>query len=190
MEEQFNPGDEDAFMLDVHDNVMSSAGGSVWVEDSLNTGRIFNGRLTYDKGSAIIHTLRFLVDNDAVFFNILQTYQTQFGGSSARASDFKAIAENLSGVDLTAFFNEWYYGKGYPTYSVKYTGTGTETIIQITQTTSASGSTPFFTNDLQLKLIAQNGSITTVRLPISGTVTNHSIPFSHTLSTVQIDPNN
>ena len=190
MEAHFNPGDEDAFMADVHDNVMSSPSGSVWVEDSLNTGRIFSGRLTYDKGSAIIHTLRFLVNNDAVFYNILETFQNQYAGGTARTSDFKAIAENLSGLDLTNFFNEWYYGKGFPTYSIKYAGTGTETIIQITQNTSAANFTPFFTNDLELRLIANNGSMTSYRLPINGPVTNHVVPFSWSISSIIVDPNN
>ena len=190
MEEQFNPGNEGGFMLNVHDNVMSQPGGSVWVEDSLNTGRIFNGRLTYNKGSAIIHTLRFLINDDAIFYSILQTFQTQYGGSTARATDFKAIAENLSGLDLTAYFNEWYYGQGFPTYSIKYASTDTETILQITQATSSSNNTPFFTNDLEVKLVAQNGSTNIFRLPITGQVSNHAIPFSHTIASIQIDPKN
>ncbi|MFK8045996.1 MAG: M1 family aminopeptidase [Crocinitomicaceae bacterium] len=190
MEEQFNPGDEDAFMQNVHNNVMSQPGGSVWVEDSLNTGRIFNGRLTYDKGNAIVHTLRFLVNNDAVFFDILKAYQTQYGGGTARVEDFKIIAENLSGLDLTNYFNEWYYGEGFPTYSIKYVGTGSETIVQVSQTTSSPGKTPYFTNDLQIQLQASNGSLGTYILPITGPVSNHALPFSSTVSNIVIDPNN
>ncbi|MDX1349248.1 MAG: M1 family aminopeptidase, partial [Putridiphycobacter sp.] len=190
MEAQFNPGNEAQLMQNVHNNVMSSPGGSVWVEDSLNTNRIFSGRLTYDKGNAIVHTLRFLIDDDAIFFNILQTYQNQFADSTATVSDFKVIAENLSGLDLTNFFNEWYYGQGYPTYSVKYAGTGIETVLQVIQTSSSPTHTAFFTNDLEIKLIAQNGSINTVRLPINGPVSNHLVPFAHTVSTIQVDPNN
>ena len=190
MEAHFNPGAEDGLMLGVHNNVMSQAGGSVWVQDSLNTNRIFSGRLTYDKGSAIIHTLRYLINDDVVFFDVLETYQTQFAGSTARAEDFKNIAENLSGLDLTSFFEEWYYGQGYPTYSVKYHFNGVETILEISHTGSSNNNTPLFTNDIDIKCIGQNGSIATYRVPISANVINTSVPFAHEVSNILVDPDN
>lgn len=190
MEEEFYPGSQDQSMLNVHDDVMSEDFGQVWVADSLNTNRIFSGRLTYNKGSAIIHTLRFLINDDAKFFEILQTYLSQFGGSTARLSDFKQIAEDISQLDLTDFFQEWYYGEGFPTYSIQYNSTGLETIIEVSQSTSWPTTTPFFTNDLELKLVAQNGSIGSFRIPISGPVTNYSVPFVHPISQIKIDPNN
>ena len=45
MLENLYPNEKDAHMEDVHDNVMNQNGGSVWVLDSLNENRIFNGRL-------------------------------------------------------------------------------------------------------------------------------------------------
>ena len=36
--------------------------------DTMNATRIFSGRLTYDKGGAIIRTLQFVVNNDSVWF--------------------------------------------------------------------------------------------------------------------------
>ncbi|MFD1551990.1 M1 family aminopeptidase [Putridiphycobacter roseus] len=190
MEAKFNPGDEVGLMEDVHNNVMSQTNGSVWVEDSLNTNRIFSSRLTYDKGNAIVHTLRFLMDNDTVFFNVLKTYQTQFAGGTARLNDFKNIAENLSGLDLTAFFNEWYYGHGYPTYSVKYHFNGVETILEISHTASSINNTPLFTNDIEVKCFGVNGSIGTYRIPITANTVNTSVPFSHEISSVVVDPDN
>ena len=90
------------------------------MEDSTDVGRIFSGRLTYDKGAAIVHTLRFLIGDDEVFFEMLRTFQTTFTDSTAYASDFKALAEEETGMDFTAFFNEWYYGEGFPTYEIEY----------------------------------------------------------------------
>lgn len=74
-----------------HNNVMEQPGGSVWVLDSLDAGAIFSGRLVYNKGAAIIHTMRFLINDDAVFFDILQTYQQTFADSTAHAADLKAL---------------------------------------------------------------------------------------------------
>ena len=67
MLENLYPNEKDAHMEDVHDNVMNQNGGSVWVLDSLNENRIFNGRLTYDKGAAIVHSMRYTMD-DPMFF--------------------------------------------------------------------------------------------------------------------------
>lgn len=188
---EFYPGEEVASMSDRHSNIMSFDGGAVWVEDSLNVGRIFSGRLTYDKGAAIVHTLRFLLDNDDQFFEILQTYQSTYGGSTAHAADFKAVAESISGLDLTSFFNEWYYGEGFPTYRVEYTVVDGELIVLLEQDVSMEGVTPFFTNDLELRVIKDGGDIEIIRLTaIDGDVSYHSFPFEGEVDDIDIDPAN
>ena len=39
--------------------------GSVYVKDTLDESRIFSRELTYDKGALIIHTLRYIINNDS-----------------------------------------------------------------------------------------------------------------------------
>lgn len=185
------PGEETTSMNDRHGNIMSSPGGSVWVEDSLNVGRIFNGRLTYDKGAAIIHTLRFLMDDDALFFEVLQTYQTTYGDGTAYAADFKAVAESVTGMDFTAFFNEWYYGEGFPTYSIEYLQVDGELLILLQQDVSMPGITPYFTNDLEIRIQKTGGVFEFVRLTgITSGSQYFSIPTEGTVATIAIDPEN
>lgn len=185
------PGDEITSMNDRHGNIMSEPGGSVWVEDSLNVSRIFNGRLSYDKGAAIIHTLRFLIDDDALFFQVLQTYQTTYGDGTAYASDFKAVAESVTGMDFTAFFNEWYYGEGFPTYSIEYLQVDGELLILLQQNVSMPGVTPFFTNDLEIRIQKTGGVFEFVRLTgITSGSQYFSIPTEGTVVNVAIDPEN
>lgn len=188
---EFYPGDETSLMLDRHNNIKEEPGGSVWVEDSLNVDRIFDGRLTYNKGAAIVHTLRFLINDDEVFFDVLQTYQTQFKDSTATASDFKQVAEEVSGLDLTAFFNEWYYGEGYPTYSIEYVQVDGELILVLDQTTSMPGVTPFFTNDLAIRIQKAGGGSEIVRLTgIDSEHTIHVFTVSGDVTSLTIDPAN
>ncbi|HRD37219.1 MAG TPA: M1 family aminopeptidase, partial [Bacteroidia bacterium] len=66
-----------AFMTSLnsaHNNVMTQNGGSVYFtnSDTMNTNRIFSGRLTYDKGGAIVRTLQFEINNDSVWFPLLR----------------------------------------------------------------------------------------------------------------------
>lgn len=185
------PGEETISMSDRHNNIMSEPGGAVWVEDSLNVGRIFNGRLTYDKGAAIIHTLRFLIDDDALFFQVLQNYQTTYGDGTAHAADFKAVAESVTGMDFTAFFNEWYYGEGFPTYSIEYAQVGDELIFLLYQSVSMPGVTPFFTNDVDIRIQKPGGIYENIRLTdIESGSQYYSIPFEGPVVSIALDPEN
>ena len=185
------PGQETVSMSNRHTNIMSEPGGAVWVEDSLNVGRIFNGRLSYDKGAAIVHTLRYLINDDEIFFEVLKTFQSTYGGGTASASDFKTLAEDVSGIDFTGFFNEWYYGEGFPTYSIEYMQLGEELILLLKQTVSMPGITPFFTNDLDLRIQKTGGGFEIVRLTAIGSGSQYfSIPIEGTVVNIAVDPEN
>lgn len=67
----------------------------------------------YWKGALALHDLRLNV-GDEVFFEIIRTYYQQFRDSYATIEDFVALASEVSGTDLTAFFNSWLYQKAVP----------------------------------------------------------------------------
>jgi len=190
MVEHFYPGIEGNAMNDIHDNVMSQNGGAVWCEDSLNASRIFSGRLSYDKGASIVHTLRFLIGDDATFFNVLKQYQIDFADATASASDFKAVAESVSGLDLTNFFNEWYYGEGFPTYSGLWNQIDNKVYVEVNQVSSMPGVTPLFTNDLEIKVTGTDGSSTIERFSIDMNDQIVMIPFTVDVASIEFDPNN
>lgn len=191
MWEEFYPGSEIADMQDRHANIMEQPGGSVYRIDSLDAGAIFSGRLVYNKGAAIIHTMRFMLNDDVLFYDILQTYLSTYADTSVRTPAFKEILENLSGMDFTAFFNEWYYGQGYPTYNINYNQVGNWVYIDLNQVVSMPGVTPFFTNDLEIALTDNLGNTTYHRLTnVSGTNSFHQINYTSELVNIEIDPNN
>lgn len=185
------PGQQVNDMLDRHDNVMSVPDGAVWVEDSLNEGRIFSGRLTYDKGASIIHTLRFLINNDSLFFVGLRQYQEEFADSTALGVDFIQVMEDVTGMDFTDFMQEWYFGEGFPTYSVRWNMVGTDLLVELSQTTSADLITPYFTNDLEIRFDRTGVADTTIRFDVTGPVTQYLIPNAGNVTNVfSIDPSN
>jgi aminopeptidase N len=163
--------------------------GSVYVQDTLNESRIFSRELTYDKGALIIHTLRYLINNDSLFFKTLKEYQAKFSHSFASAFDFKNTVEGICKIDLTKFFDEWYYGQGYPVYSFQ-TEKGLETKIHIQQTTT-SNETTLFTTPIEVLLARENLSDTLLRLNISKNHETFIFPNSLKIAYVKaIDPNN
>ncbi|MCO5260802.1 MAG: T9SS type A sorting domain-containing protein [Crocinitomicaceae bacterium] len=158
-------------MANSHNNVMSVVGGSTWVADSLNENAIFDSRLVYEKGGAIIHTFRYLINDDVLFFDLLKNYLSTYANSTATGLEFKAFAESYTGMDFSDFFNQWYFGEGYPTYTVRYKPTSSGVLIKINQTTSMPSITPFFSNPIDLKIKRTGLSDTIVRINNTGNET-------------------
>jgi aminopeptidase N len=175
-----------------HNNVMSQTGGSIYFtgQDTMNANRIFDSRLTYDKGGAIIHTLRFVTNNDSLWFSTLRGFQNTYKNSTASASDFMNYYSAQTGINSTQFFNQWYYGEGYPTFTVKYNFVGNTCYLKSTQTTSMPSSVPLFITPMEYKLTRSGAPDTIVRVNHASAVEQYSFSVLGTVTGVMCDPNN
>ena len=101
-------------------------GGTIYVYDPLRDN-IFHGGLSYAKGAWVLHMLRHVV-GDSVFFDILQTYYSdpRFQYKTATTEGFRDVCEQVSGMDLSRFFQQWIYEPGYPTYIFSWQSTKNE----------------------------------------------------------------
>ncbi|HNU86765.1 MAG TPA: M1 family aminopeptidase [Ferruginibacter sp.] len=136
----------------VVNNITSATGGSVKVDDTTNVGRIFSGRLSYNKGSHLIYMLRWKL-GDEVFFRAIRRYQNdpKLVYGFAKTADLKRNLEEESGVDLTKFFKDWFEGQGYPSYKVEWSQIGSSYVkIKMAQVTSHA-SVSFFDLPVALK---------------------------------------
>ncbi len=77
---------------------------------------VFDG-VTYNKGGGILHMLRNYLGDDA-FFAGLNDYLKTNEYSTGEAHQLRLSLEKVSGKDLNWFFNQWYYGSGYPKLEV------------------------------------------------------------------------
>lgn len=191
MLENLYPNEKDTHMEDVHDNVMNQNGGSVWVLDSLNENRIFNGRLTYDKGAAIVHSMRYMLNNDPLFFQILKDFQTTYADGTAHGIDFKNALESASGIDFTSFFEQWYFGEGFPTYSIQWEQNESDLLLQVNHDASKPNVTPTFTNDLDIKFQRIGLPDTTIRFSMTSNNEVFNINGIGTINgNISVDPEN
>lgn len=191
MLENLYPGQEAQNMTSVHSNVMSQAGGSVWVLDSLNENRIFSGRLTYDKGAAIVHSMRYIMNNDSLFFETLRNFLTGKAYSTAYGIDVRDAFTQASGIDYTPFFDEWYFGEGFPTYSVEWKQVGSDALVKISHTSSMPNVTPTFTNPIDLKFTRPGNTDTTIRFDITSNANTFQLTGIGTINnSIVIDPSN
>jgi aminopeptidase N len=67
----------------------------------------------YNWGAMTLHALRLQVGDEA-FFQILRTYYDRYQYGNATTADFIAVAEEISGQALSAFFDSWLYGGTLP----------------------------------------------------------------------------
>ncbi len=171
--------------------------GSVYVpfEEATNEARIFSSNLSYKKGACIIHMLRYLCDNDSIFFNGLKQLQIQFKDSVLTGEDVKHVYENLTGLDLTPFFNQFYYGKGFPIYSYNLyqdslsNNQWSDVTIKVMHRGSST-SNNLFTIPIPVKIVYSDNSDTLVKLPIQQNVQFFTIPSNRKkIASCIIDPN-
>jgi aminopeptidase N len=179
------------WMSSAHNSVLSAPDGSVYVpSDELdNIWRIFNSRLSYKKGAAIVHMIRFELQDDELFFDILQEFQIRYADSTATGLDFKEVVEDLSGMDFTDFFDQWYFGEGYPTYSIVWNQVGNELNMNVTQTASYPSVTPVFKMLMEYR-VATTEVDTIIRLYQDANFNQFTVTLPGQVGAIMVDPDN
>lgn len=179
-----------SFIKNAQDYAMSSPGGSVYIPIEQiypgNEYRIFSGRLSYNKGAAIIHMLRHEIDNDSLFFETMDVFQTDYTDSTATGEDFRATAEAVTGMDWEDFFDQWYYGEGYPIYEIEYYNLDGTNHFSILQTTSSS--TPFFDQHVDMRLYFDDASDTLISYHHNESLVEFDFYSGKDVMYIQVDP--
>lgn len=136
-------------MEDLNSQITQNPDGSVYIADTSNTGRLFSGRLTYSKGAFLLHMLRWKTGDKAFFDgvkNYLNNPSCKYGFGTTDI--LKNELENASGQNLKEFFNDWYYGEGYPEFDIVWSVKSDVISIRIIQKQS-NASVSFFNIPLQ-----------------------------------------
>lgn len=167
-------------------SITSNEAGSVKVDNTTSVNRIFSSRLSYNKGSYLLHMLRWKLGDDA-FFEGIRNYLNDKNYDYAVTSDLIQHLEAVSGETLTEYFKDWYEGQGYPIYNVKWAQSDNNVKIKIEQT-SSHPSVSFFEMPVEIKLSSDNET-QYIRLDhnSSGQIFDLNIPFQSTK--VEFDPN-
>jgi aminopeptidase N len=171
----------------VRDDITSLPDGSVFCTDTSNVSRIFNWRLSYEKGAFLLHMLRWKM-GDSLFFQSLKNYltDTTLAFNYATTDDLKNHLEATSGMSLTNFFDQWYYNQGYPSYTISYNVNGFDLFVKIEQTQS-DPSVSFF--EMPVPVEFQNGLNDTTLVfenTYSGQLFHATLNFN--ASTANFDP--
>ncbi|KPJ55977.1 MAG: hypothetical protein AMJ42_05925 [Deltaproteobacteria bacterium DG_8] len=79
-----------------------------------------NSGTIYFKGAWVIHMLREMIDDDDLFFSILESYLANHAYSNTETDDFRMAFENGMGTSQDYFFDQWIYTPSWPVYSIIY----------------------------------------------------------------------
>lgn len=140
------PEDAKSWLFETHSTVLDIDSGSVYIPENeiYNESRIFNYPLSYRKGASIIHMIRHEMGNDELFFSLLKVFQKKYTDSVAATEDFIRELEIISNRDFDDFFEQWYYGEGYPILDIQWKKVGDSLFIFSNQSVSAPEKTPLF----------------------------------------------
>jgi aminopeptidase N len=178
------------WMIDAYNYALNEPHGSVYIpfEHAAYESRIFNYALSYKKGAALVHMIRNEINNDELFFSALKNYLSEYANGVATGDDFKNSIATFTGINFDAFFDQWYYGKGFPSFKAGYTQENDTLKLSVHQTTSSS-ETPLFQMYVDYKISFYEGD-TTIRLYQSKNNEFYKIPFSKKITSIELDPEN
>ncbi|MEX2426923.1 MAG: M1 family aminopeptidase, partial [Bacteroidales bacterium] len=162
--------------------------GSVYVPESEveNVYRVFDYGLSYKKGAVLLHMIRYELNDDALFFDVLRTYSEIYRDSVATAVGFREVLESVSNRDFTCFFDQWYYGKGFPTFYI--TGNAKEDTLYIhSQQETSDSATPLFAMHFDLAVTTSEGE-QTFRLFQEMREQEFAIPITGMVFDIRFDP--
>ncbi|WP_241486062.1 M1 family aminopeptidase [Chryseobacterium angstadtii] len=172
-------------------HITSQPNGAVYLTDAeaLNEDRIFNVRLTYNKGAMVLNMLRLKLGETA-FLQGLKNYinDPNLIYKTAETPDFKAHMEAVYGSSLTDFFNDWIYNQGYPIYTIKAQNIGSGQVRVLVSQTQSHPSVNYFEMRLPLQFTGTGGQV--YNTYVNNTVNNESfvinVPFN--ITGVKFDP--
>jgi aminopeptidase N len=182
------PANARAWLNDAQARAQLELTGTVRVPDTTSVSRIFSYNLTYKKGAAVVHMLRYLCHDDARFFRVLRTYQQQFGGRTARTADLQRLFEAELGQPLDYFFNQWYRGSGYPAFNVRWNQAGSTLYLQVDEAITRGTTSAFFQTEVDYQLTFQDGSTRLVRLTQEQASQGFAVPVSGSVTALTVDP--
>ncbi|CAO3692350.1 unnamed protein product [Rhizopus microsporus] len=118
----------------------------------------------YPGGGWRIHMLRRLLGEDA-FWTGVKHYVEKYSCKTVQTTDFQNCLEEASGLNLTRFFDEWIYSKGYPKLKGTYEYDMKANVVKVTLTQTqvdADSQIPLFAFDVDIELTTSEKKTETV----------------------------
>lgn len=114
---------------------------------------------SYNKGGLVLHMLRNEIGDEA-FFAALNLYLKKNAGSAVEVDELRIAFEDITGMDLKVFFNQWYLSSGHPELEITYSNMDGNLSITVSQIQSGEGIPGIFQIPLVWDIYNKDGSKT------------------------------
>ena len=148
------------------------------------------GTHTYDKGALVAWNLRgYLGDN--VFFDGVKTFLNQHAFSTMNSVEFRDDLSQITGVDLTPFFDGWVFNGGYPAVEFNELNVNSSTgdvTIELEQ--KLKGTSTYFTAmPVEVLITNDQGDSSYQSIEVNGQLASETFNLPFTPTKVVVNPN-
>jgi aminopeptidase N len=141
---------------------------------------------TYQKGGWVLHMLRHQL-GDLAFWKGVRQYYTTYRNGNALTSDFQRIMEEVSGTNLSVFFNQWLYQSGHPKLSVTWAFDAKAKALTISISQGQKGT--IFKTPLDIAIRTADGKREVQTLSLESKTQKFTLPMASKPLDLSLDPN-
>ncbi len=146
----------------------------------------------YPKGASILHMLREML-GDKVFFDGVHLYMDRHALGTTETSDFRRALEEVSGLELAWFFDQWCQRPGCPEIAANTTWVAGESgagmlSVSLTQTQPIDQYTPAFRCVMPIRVTTASGEVVERRVDLRERSASIEIPLGSAPTMVEVDP--
>ncbi|MFM9957365.1 MAG: M1 family aminopeptidase [Phycisphaerales bacterium] len=142
----------------------------------------------YPKGASVLHMLRMKLGEE-VFFAGVRAYVKRYQHQTAETDQFRRVLEEVSGVSLERFFEQWTLRPGTPRLHVKaeWDAQASELAIVVEQRQHIDAELPAFVFDLPV-VVRVKGQRSDVTIPVDGRRHERRMKLDAEPEMVVVDP--
>ncbi len=141
----------------------------------------------YSKGSLILHMLREAMGDES-FFKATALYLDRHKGTPVETEDFRAACEEVSGLSLRRFFEQWAYRPGLARITATPTLNGSQLSLKLEQTQRIDRHNPAYLLTLPVIVTADDGTKQTFSVTFDTRETTAELSIGAGAARVDIDP--
>lgn len=123
--------------------------------DAANLLDLLNAN-SYQKGSLVLHMLRWVM-GDQGFFRGIRRYYSRHAGANAETDDLQRALEEVHGESLEWFFDQWLHRPGYPVYQADWSWNEGRNQVTVTMRQRQSSDWPTFRMPVEFEFVMDHG---------------------------------
>jgi len=158
---------------------------------------IYNYGIEYCKGAWVMRMLQLATGDTAweqpgILHGALRAYRDSFPYGTVSTADWQGTVEQVTGLDLDWFFDEWVYNKGYPFYDLTWTGEAVGDSFRVVaelRQNNRPGVPPVFHLPVPVRLNCGSESVLVTIRPES-TLQTDTFMLGSCVTSVALDPDN